>query len=307
AGVGVSSVGIGWCASPVVKAKEQSVPPFTLSSAKFDQSTYVGRLYSIFDKIDPQTLLTSDAEVKRCQGLLEEFTRIQQLPAGATDAEMWEARKTVEAIIHPVSKEPMFWLGRMSAWGFVNVPISVIMLNAQSLPVVLFAQWLNQSYNVLSNYTNRSSLTVDWAGLLKPYAVAVAVSCGIALGARRAIKSMPALARLGIFVPYLAVISAGSCNVAFTRMDEWAGRGVCIYSPEGKELGMSVKAGQQAVFDTVCTRCICLPIPVLFVPPLVMSVLPVTGAVAVVAELLVIVASIAFALPCALAILPQEM
>ena len=32
--------------------------------------------------------------------------------------------------------------------------------------------------------------------------------------------TFPALQALGPAVPYLAVISAGSCNVGFTRMDE---------------------------------------------------------------------------------------
>jgi len=291
-----------------VHAKEEdAVPQFTMTSARFDQSTYIGRLYSVFDKIDPRTLLTTDSEVKRCQALLEEYERTKRVPTGQTDAEMWQARKTVEAIIHPVTKEPMFFLGRMSAFLPMNVPICALMLNAQTAPVVIFSQWLNQSYNVMNNYVNRSSLEVDWAGIIKPYGLAVTVSCAIALGARRALAASPSLARLGLFVPYLAVISAGSCNVAFTRMDEWAGRGVCIFSPEGKELGMSAQAGKQAVLNTIATRSVCLPIPVLLVPPLVMSALPLTGATRIAAELGVIILCMSVALPSALAILPQEM
>jgi len=150
-------------------------------------------------------------------------------------------------------------------------------------------------------------LEVDWAGLMKPYGLAVGVSCGIAMGLKKAMQVFPGLAKLGFLVPYLAVISAGSCNVAFTRMDEWNGRGVCLFGPDGQELGMSLKAGQQAVFSTVLTRSVCLPIPVLIVPPVVMSMLPVTGTAATITELLVIIGCISCALPCALAILPQEM
>lgn len=287
-------------------AKEPA-PTFTMSASKFDQSTYLGRLYTVFDLIDPRTLLTTDAEVKRCQALIDEFLKTSKIPTGQSDGDMWEARKIVEAVIHPVTKEPMFPLGRMSAFVPMNVPICAIMLNASSTPAVIFSQWLNQSYNVMNNYVNRSSLEVDWAGLLKPYAVAVSVSCGIAVGARKAISSFPGLAKFGLFVPYLAVISAGSCNVAFTRMDEWAGRGICIFSPEGKELGMSLKAGQQAVLSTIGTRSVCLPIPVLLVPPVVMSILPVTGATALVTEMVVIIGCMSVALPCALAMLPQTM
>merc|ERR1711862_76119 len=102
-------------------------------------------------------------------------------------------------------------------------------------------------------------------------------------------------------------ISAGSCNVGFTRMDEWYGRGICVFSPEGKELGMSLKAGQQAVVSTILTRSCCSPIPILLVPPVIMQMLPVTGTVAMITELGVIISCLAVALPCALAILPQDM
>jgi len=292
---------------PVLYAKEESTPPFSLTASKLDQSSYLGRLYTVFDKIDPRTLLTTDSEVKRCQNLLEEYRTTQRIPHGKTDADMWDARKTVEAVIHPVTNTPMFPLGRMSAFVPMNVPICAIMLNSHTTLAIVFSQWLNQTYNVLNNYVNRSSLEVDWAELATPYGIAVTVSCGIALGARQALQAMPALAKLGLCVPYFAVISAGSCNVAFTRMDEWNGRGVCIFSPEGKELGMSLKAGQQAVIKTIATRSVCLPIPLLIVPPLVMSCLPFAGASAMFAELIVITACISCALPCALAILPQEM
>lgn len=289
-----------------LKAKER-VPAFTLDAPFYDQSRFAGRLMGVLDKIDPRTLLISEGEVKRCQSLLEDFTRTKQLPNGLSDEDMWSARKTVEAVIHPVTKEPMFPAGRMSAFLPMNVPICALMLNARTVPLILLSQWLNQSYNVMNNYVNRSSLEVDWLGLLRPYALAVTVSCGIALGASRALRSSPSLARLGLFVPYAAVVSAGSCNVAFTRMDEWSGRGICVVSPEGRELGMSVRAGQQAVLSTVSTRSCCLPIPVLLVPPLVMSLLPVSGALAVLAEGLVIIVCMGVALPCALAMLPQEM
>lgn len=310
-GMGASSVGLALCSPPSNFPRPAAaceggakVPPFSMSTTRYDQSTYMGRLQGILEQIDPRTLLTTDAEIKRCQGLLEEFQKTNALPAGVSDEDMWKARNLVEGIIHPVTKEPMFALGRMSAFVPANVPLCALMLNANSTGMVIFAQWLNQSYNVLNNYVNRSSLEVSWSGLLQPYCLAVAVSCSIALLGRKASAALP---KLGLFVPYLAVISAGSCNVAFTRMDEWSGRGILITSPEGKELGMSLKAGQEAVLKTVLTRSCCLPIPVLLVPPVVMSMLPITGAAAIAAEIGVIVCCLSVALPAALAILPQAM
>jgi len=297
----------GLASVSVAKANEKKVPPFSLSSSRYDQSTYLGRLSGVLQQIDPRTLLVGQNELSHCKGLLEDFKRTGEKPPGVSDEDMWKAKNTVDAIIHPVTQEPMFILGRMSAFVPMNAPVCAIMLNAHSVAGVIFAQWLNQTYNVMNNYVNRSSLDVNWEGLLKPYVLAVTVSCSIALAARRALVTVPSLARLGIFVPYFAVISAGACNVAFTRMDEWAGRGICIFSPEGQELGMSKMAGQQAVLKTIATRSVCLPIPILMIPPVIMSILPFTGAARMAAEGVVILSCMSLALPCALAMLPQEM
>jgi len=248
-----------------------------------------------------------DLEVKQCQSLIEEYLSTRQIPVGKTDSDMWEARKIVDAVVHPVTKEPMFLPGRMSAFVFMNVPIVIMTLNATTASALVASQWLNQSYNVVNNYVNRSSLDVDWSELLKAYGLAVSVSCSIAVAASRAVAACPSLVQFGIFVPYLAVICAGSSNVAFTRMDEWAGQGICVFSDTGEDLGMSLKAGQQAVLRTVATRSVCLPIPLLIVPPIVMKFLPVTGARAKAAQLVIVICCMAFALPCTLALLPRSM
>merc|ERR1711990_643672 len=81
------------------------------------------------------------------------------------------------------------------------------------------------------------------------------------------------MASLGPFVPYVAVVAAGSCNVAFTRMDEIQ-NGVAVMDAEGKEYGRSITAGRTAVFKTVTTRSAFLPIFPLLIPPLVLSMTP---------------------------------
>merc|ERR1712039_824717 len=116
--------------------------------------------------------------------------------------------------------------GRMSAFVPMNVPLCALMLMASTPTQTVFAQWLNQTYNVVNNYVNRSGASVDWSSLLQSYALAVSASCGIALGAKKLIGAIPALSAAGPFVPYLAVISAGSANVSFTRMEEWKGKGI---------------------------------------------------------------------------------
>lgn len=164
-------------------------------------------------------------------------------------------------------------------------------------------------------------------------------------------KAYPRLNALGSFVPYVAVVTAGSCNVAFTRMDEirngvavpslleglgmGTDLGCCqVVDGEGNERGLSVTAGKLAVFKTVTTRSMFLPIFPLLIPPVgelvyllipcrpepspavtdlvplatVMSALPLKPMTTPhsLATLAVITVSIAAALPIALALEPGQ-
>ena len=103
----------------------------------------------------------------------------------------------------------------------MNTIPTVGMLVAATPAQVVFWQWLNQSVNVMCNYVNRSGATVEWSQVGQAYALAVGVSCGIAVGARKLVEAgPPAVKRLGIAVPYAAVVLAGGANVAFTRLPE---------------------------------------------------------------------------------------
>eukprot|EP00929_Paragymnodinium_shiwhaense_P103057 TRINITY_DN6633_c0_g1_i3.p1 TRINITY_DN6633_c0_g1~~TRINITY_DN6633_c0_g1_i3.p1 ORF type:complete len:396 (+),score=93.94 TRINITY_DN6633_c0_g1_i3:100-1188(+) len=288
-----------------------TVPPFSIEKPKYDQSTFSGRLKHIQELIDPRTLLLSSDDVKQAQALLAKFKETGKLPAGVSDDDMWKARGIVETSIHPVTGEELLKFGRMSAFVPMNVPLCALMLMAQSPSQVVFTQWLNQTYNSINNYVNRSGAEVDYADLGKSYALAVSASCGIALGAKKLIAAVPALQMFGPFVPYLAVISAGTANVSFTRMEEWAVKGVSICDDDGKDLGVSLKAGQQGVLQTVLTRSCFLPIAPMVMPilgmKLIAPVLPAGAVASAAAELVLITVCISGMLPVALAILPQRM
>jgi len=206
----------------------------------------------------------------------------------------------------------MFLPGRMSAFVPVNIPICAGMLMTTSVPSQLFWQWANQSYNVLSNYVNRSGKEIDMGPLMQSYGLAVGASLAIAYGAGKLVKSNPTAARLGPFVPYLAVAIAGSANVAFTRIDE-INNGVRVFDGEGKDLGVSKKAGALAVGKTVLTRSLFLPLFPLLAPPVIMAALRKIPAIrtnktiGLVTELTVITGCMSLALPAALALQPQRM
>jgi len=282
-----------------------------MDSPKYDQSTFTGRLFGMYEYIDPRTLLLSSEDLKKSQDLLAKFKASGKKPDSVSDADMWEARRNVEVSIHPVTGEELFKAGRMSAFVPMNVPLCALMLMAQTPGQVVFTQWLNQTYNVMNNYVNRAGATVEWSALLQSYGLAVTASCSIALGAKKIIGAVPALQSLGPFVPYLAVIAAGTANVSLTRMEEWNGKGCSVVDEDGKDLGMSLKAGQQGVLQTVITRSCFLPIAPMVLPILGMKMIPAAllsvPAVTVVAELLLITGCISGMLPVALSILPTTM
>lgn len=304
-----SAAGLALTAHELVSLESpgsSAVPPFSMDKDRYDQSAFSGRLMNMLTTIDPRTLLLSSADLKKSQAIIEEFKSTGK--KGGSDEEMWQHRKNVEVSIHPVTGEEMLKFGRMSAFVPMNVPLCAFMLMASTTPQVVFAQWLNQTYNVMNNYVNRSGATVEWSSLLQSYGLAVTASCGIALSCRALMAAVPALSVAGPFVPYLAVISAGSANVSFTRMEEWRGTGISVCDAEGKDLGISLKAGQQGVLQTVITRSCFLPIAPLVLPVIGMKILnPPAGAASVVAELVLITVCISGMLPVALSILPTTM
>ena len=252
-----------------------------------------------------------DKDEKKRMKLLAARVQVVGTYCQATDAELWEAKRVVDAVVHPVTGEEMFLAGRMSAFVPANTIPTAGMLLARSPAATVFWQWINQSVNVMCNYVNRSGATIDTAQVAQAYALAVGVSCGIAVGAKSMIaKAPPSIAKLGIAVPYAAVVCAGAANVGFTRLPEMQS-GVSIAAPDGTPLGSSKAAAREAVTSTILSRCVLLPIAPMLLPPLAMtaiaSAVTLGPAAAVVAEVGLVAGSIYGALPLAIAVFPQEM
>ena len=288
---------------------EDGIMPFSLTEPKYDQSTFEGRLKGILLKIDPRNVLISDAELESAQKLLERYKNNTLKEGEVDDATLWKARETIEAVIHKPTGEKMFVLGRMSAFVLCNIPMLIGMMihGPTSTAAGMFWQWLNQSYNVVNNYTNRAGREVDNASLLKTYGIGVTVACTIVFVSNQLIARVPALKSLGLLIPYLAVASAGGLNVALTRMDEIQ-NGITVRDASGKDVGISKSAGALAVYKTVTTRSLFLPVAPMLLPPVLMKVLNMRpGNPALAIEIIVIALCMGLALPCALALLPEEM
>ena len=301
------------CDDGALREGGSAVPKFDPRRPYHDPSTYGGRVKNALGLIDARLLLVTDEELQRSQRLLRDYDR-SALEASASDADLWHARRIVDGIIHPVTGEKILIVGRMSAFVLVNLPVAAGMLiHGPTSPLAaVFWQWVNQSVNVACNYANRSGAAVDWSGIAQSYALATSVSCGLALGSGVLMRRRPGLRRLGVLVPYFAVICASTANMFFSRMQEWT-EGVPVFDAEGVERGMSARAGLEGVVRTVTTRSWIVPMPLLILPPMLMQVLRITPAIAgsagllLASELACIAVCLQCALPLVLALQPATM
>lgn len=209
----------------------------------------------------------------------------------------------------------MFLPGRMAAFMPMNTAVTAAMLLARSPLMVGLSQWANQTVNTMCNYVNRSGASCDTAQLAQAYLLATSVACGIGVGASRLVeRGPPWMKRLGLLVPYTAVVAAGAANLALTRLPEIRSGAPIYSSPEGVPLGASSRAAVESVKQVLFTRIAMLPIIPMLFPPLALKALKATLPVlksskmgSGIVEVGLIGSSIYFCLPAAIAVYPQVM
>ncbi|XP_015479174.2 sideroflexin-5 [Parus major] len=248
---------------------------------------------------------------------------------------LWGAQKIKQAIIHPDTNETIFMPFRMSgtahpplspgisikSWGgcFNNesplLQVVGLLLPNQTLASTVFWQWLNQSHNACVNYANRnaskpSPTSKFIQGYLGAVISAVSIAVGLNVLIQRANKFTPAT-RLLIqrFVPFPAVASANICNVVLMRHTELE-EGIDVLDDNGNIVGSSRVAAKHALLETALTRVV-LPMPILVLPPIIMSVLEKTSLLRsrprmiLPVQSLVCLAAFGLALPLAISLFPQ--
>ncbi|CAD7962098.1 unnamed protein product [Amoebophrya sp. A25] len=290
-------------------ASGAKILPYDPDGQRYGPS-YAGRVRAIREMIEPSMLLTSEAELGRALALLSTWKR-GRIYTDEENTAFWEAQKIVKSMVHPVTEEVMFLPGRMAAFIPVNTPTALgMLLHGPTSPAAgAFWQFMNQAGNFMTNYVNRSGASVDATNLAISFASACFAGVTVALGMGRLVATYPVLQSLGLFVPYVAVCSASTANMFLTRREEWT-NGIPVCDKDGRELGMSPKAGFEAVWQTVTTRGFVTPMPILILPPIIimgLRTLVRNKRLLQFAEVSTVVGCMYYFLPFTLALQPQKM
>jgi len=289
-----------------------SVPEFSLTGQRFDQSNFSGRFCRMILACDPRLLLYTEDQVREYQKMLSEYE--QYAPEKARD--LWEARRIVESALHPDTGDVIPRPFRMSGYVPFNGPLCVAMVASQSTMPLLFWSWMNQSQNALVNYYNRNaSSPMSNETLAISYAAAVGSALTVAFGLATLIQKRydPATAKNMLrWVSFPSAVVASSLNCYIVRSPE-IDSGVPLMDQNGNDVlpgETSQVAASRGVYSTTMSRAI-LQAPVYFLPPVLLATGPLksylmrfpTLAVPVTTYLLLV--SFGVGLPSTVAIFPQ--
>jgi len=248
-------------------------PKFNLDAPRFDQGTYWGRAQHFFSTTNPLNCLATDAHLDSAKDTVDKYKRgeLNHL----SEDEIWAAKSLVDSAFHPDTGEKMFLPGRMSAQVPFNMTITGCMMTFyKTTPAVVFWQWINQSFNALVNYTNRSGDTpIPLSVLGSSYCAATGAALGTALGLNAVTKSMPPIA--GRLVPFCAVAAANCLNIPLMRRSELQ-NGIMLETKEGEQIGESKIAAREGITMVTVSR-IGMATPGMVMIPLVMNKLEANG------------------------------
>ncbi|KPP59536.1 sideroflexin-2-like [Scleropages formosus] len=225
---------------------------FDIDAPRWDQGTFMGRLWHFFSITDCRTALLPDARLDEAKALVESC-RAGTLPPGTTKEQLYYAKKLYDSAFHPDTGDRMNLIGRMSFQVPGGMAITGFMLQFyRTVPAVVFWQWVNQSFNALVNYTNRnaaSPITPKQIGVA--YVTATSTALATAVGLNLYTKRAPPL--VARWVPFAAILN-----------------GIAITDENGNRLGHSQKAAVKGITQVVISR-VTMAAPGMIILPIIMQ------------------------------------
>ncbi|CAL1685942.1 unnamed protein product [Lasius platythorax] len=238
----------------------------------WDQSTYQGRALHFLTVTNPLNVFATNKRLEHARDIVTKYRQGESLKKqGIVADELWNCKYLYDSAYHPDTGEKMLLIGRMSAQVPMNMIITGCMMTFyKSTPAVIFWQWINQSFNAVVNYTNRSgSSPIPTETLARSYIGATGGAVITALTLNRLAQRGPPLA--GRLVPLAAVAAANCVNIPLMRITELQ-NGIELQTEDGTKVGNSKRAAREAITSVTLSR-ILMASPSMVLAPIVMNYL----------------------------------